>query len=124
MLKVEPNKPDRACDNVLLEWCLAMELLEQSSLQCVLHIIMGKIKGGVIGNLFATGVSQVSHEQPLLYTGKYGIFEAAAAKVSGMQNHEIAARRKASTSTAVKDSVRLTGGADSSFDDRVNAESR
>ena len=55
MLKVQPNTPDRACDNVLLEWCLAMELLEQHRLKCVLPIMVGKIEGGVISNLFASG---------------------------------------------------------------------
>jgi hypothetical protein len=55
MLKVQPNTPDRACDNVLLEWCLAMELLEQHKLKCVLPIMVGKIEGGVISNLFASG---------------------------------------------------------------------
>ena len=55
MLTILPNTP-RPCDNVLLEWCLVTELQEQGRMLCVLPILIGRIEGGCITNLFANDV--------------------------------------------------------------------
>ena len=47
---------DRECDNVLLEWCLALQLQELEKVDCLIPIVIGRIEAGKVTNLFALGL--------------------------------------------------------------------